>query len=67
MHDVEDPGIAHGEVHGHGLHVSGDLMMVERKGVGGGIGGNDAPLDGKTALAGGRLLRMAAKDAKDDA
>jgi hypothetical protein len=42
-------------------------MMVERKGVGGGIGGNDAPLDGKTALAGGRLLRMAAKDAKDDA
>ena len=67
MDDVEDPGIAHGEAHGHGLHVSGDLVMVERKGVGGGIDGDDAALDGKTALAGGRLLRMAARNENDEA
>ena len=41
--------------------------MVERKGVGGGIDGDHAPLDGKTALAGGRLLRMAACGAKEEA
>ena len=45
--------------------------MVERKGVGGGIDGDDAPFDGKTAgktaLAGGRLVRLAAWDAKEDA
>jgi hypothetical protein len=41
--------------------------MVERKGVRGGIGGDDAPLDGKTALAGDRFLRVASSNAKDDA
>lgn len=64
MHDVEDPGIAHGEWHGHGLHVSGDLVMVEREGVGGGIDGDNAALDGETAFAAGGLLSLAAEDAK---
>jgi hypothetical protein len=41
--------------------------VIERKGVGGGIDGDDPPLDGETAFAGGRLMRLAARGAKDDA
>jgi hypothetical protein len=38
--------------------------MVERDGVGGGIDGDDAPLDGEPALAGGGLLRITSENCK---
>jgi hypothetical protein len=38
--------------------------MVEGEGMRGGVDGDDAPLDGKSALGGGRLWRLASEEAE---